>query len=150
VQGLMFGLVERPGVASSTDCQFDPAEVLDVGALVEFAGVTGGGVSDQEPDRAALLDSESIGPDLVDDQTLIADGVERDRDMEVVAVGMEREVGGSRPRRRQAQQRLQGHRISPSTRLETRDVADLRVFVHRDQVFVREREGPFDFPLKPQ
>ena len=63
-------LVGGAGVAAAADGQLDPAEVLDVGAVVELVGVAGGRVADQEPDRAALLGAEPAVAELVDDDRL--------------------------------------------------------------------------------
>ena len=38
----------------------DPAQVFDVGAVVQLAGVAGRGVADDEPDRPAVLDPERV------------------------------------------------------------------------------------------
>ena len=63
-----------PGVAASPDGQLDPAQVLDVGAIVELVGVAGGRVSDQEPDRPALLGRKRLAAAMVDDDALGPDG----------------------------------------------------------------------------
>ena len=45
--------------------QLDPAEKLDVRTVVEFRRMTCRRVADQEADRAAVVDPEPFGPELV-------------------------------------------------------------------------------------
>ena len=86
--------VSGAGVTTATDRQLDPAEVLHVSAIVELVGVARGRVADQETDRAAVLRPEPRLAEPVDDDALAPDRLERDRDVEIVAVGVQGEIVG--------------------------------------------------------
>src|SRR4051794_20941268 len=89
VQRLMRGVGRGAGIDPPPAGQLDPAEVLDVGTLVELAGVADGRVAHEEADRAPVLDAQPAVAQAVDDDPLLAERFERDRYVEIVAVRVE-------------------------------------------------------------
>jgi hypothetical protein len=57
-------------IAAFLHRELDAAEVLHIRAIVELIGVTGGWVSDQEPEWPALFSIERLAPTVIDDNTL--------------------------------------------------------------------------------
>src|SRR5690242_3473222 len=96
VQRLMRGVGRGAGIDPPPAGQLDPAEVLDIGTLVELAGVAGGRVAYEEADRAPVLDTQPAVAQAVDDDPLLAERFERDGHVEIVAVRVEGHVIGLR------------------------------------------------------
>jgi hypothetical protein len=80
---------ERPSVTSAPHCELDTAQELDVGAIIELIGMAGGRVADQEPERASVLVAETAATVMIDDNALDLDRTKRDRDVEIVPVGVQ-------------------------------------------------------------
>ena len=79
----------RTRVAASALGQLDPAQILHVGAIVQVTGVASGRVANDQPDRAALFDAQGARTQLVDNDPLALDRLERHADVEVVAIGVQ-------------------------------------------------------------
>ena len=52
----VFGFGFRAGVAAAVLGDFDAAQVFDIRAIVELAGMANGGVADDQTNRAAMVD----------------------------------------------------------------------------------------------
>ena len=65
----------RAGVAAAALGQLDAAQVFDVGAIVELAGMASGGVADDQRIGPPCSTPKRAGPDLVDHDSLALDRV---------------------------------------------------------------------------
>jgi hypothetical protein len=117
---LLIGL--RAGISGSTLRKLNSIEKLDVRAVVEFIGVAGGWIPDQKADWAALIGSEWLVSDPIDDDALATDGIQRNRNVKIVSRGMKRQIVRLRFRANAAENRLEHHTVAATLGLKPRDV----------------------------
>ncbi len=92
MQGGVSGVVGGAGVAAPGVGDFDPIKIFDVCTIVEFAAGTGRRVADDQSERAAPGDRQGFVVQAVDDGRLGTQRGQRDRDVVIVAGGMERDM----------------------------------------------------------
>ena len=125
-------------------------KILDVGAIVELIGMAGGRVSNQEPDRPALLGRQRLAAAMVDDDALGSDGFQGHRDVKVVAVGVQGQVVRFWPRPRSFEDRFQRHAVTLALGVKPRNVWHLRSRGQRGQITKPQLERLLHRPVHKQ
>ena len=138
------------GISTLSGRQFNAVNEFDVRTVVKFAGVTGRWVANEKSNRPSTRDRQRCAVKLVNDDTPVPDGLQRNTGRKVVGCRVQRQVGGRRFRISPFENRIQRHSVSLMPRVKTTHVLDLITVRKRLQIFERKFQGPPDFSVYSQ
>ena len=137
-------------IVDSERGQLDATQVFDIRTLVELACTAGGWIADEESDRAAVLGTEWSRAQSVDDDPLLADRLQGDRDVEIVAIRVERQVVRVGVNAGLLQDRVEFHTIPTPRGMEAGHIAYVRGLRQGIEVGAGQVQGPLDRTVNRQ
>ena len=105
--------------------EFNPVEILDIGAVVQLSRMAGSKVFDQKSKRSTVGNIQRLAMQLINQNPLGSYGFQRNRDMKIVAAGMKGQLIRIRQRFCQFQERFEGHGIALFLRFKPRNIQHL-------------------------
>src|SRR5580658_2045612 len=103
----------------------NPAQVLDVGAVVQLSGMAERRVANEKADRSAVLGRQARRTEPVHQNTLSTKKLERHADVKIVALGMQGHKFRTRMHPGLIQDHIERHAIALARRMKPRYVVDL-------------------------